>query len=141
MGRLDHAIAQMQEREEAAVEKEIEQMATKPDDVPADVWELIQDNGRLATQRLNSLLSSPRFARFKVADQAKLIALAQDRAYGKAKTNSAAIEAKRRSSAVDATAASLNELARKAALPEYRNSGNADEIEDAVVLDENPLIN
>lgn len=139
MGRLDKALATAKAAEEEKVEAEVTELFTKPDDIPSDVWNLIQENGRLATERLNSLLSSPRFARYKVADQAKLIAMAQDRAYGKARTNSAAVEAKRRGGMFDATAEAMSELSRRAQLPEYSRS-KKDEVEDAVVLDEHPSI-
>ncbi len=108
---------QEQAKAEAAkeVEVEIEEHSLRPDDVPADVWELIQENGRLATERLNELLSSPRFSRLKASDQARLIALAQNRAYGMPKTNNAAAAANRkRGGASDVTASTLRNLAERA---------------------------
>lgn len=91
----------------------------QPDNIPSDVWALIQENGRLATERLNELLNSTRFHRLKASDQAKLIQLAQDRAYGRPdpgvkrtiKTVSHEIH--------DATAYSLRDLQSRLALPEY----------------------
>ena len=102
----------------AAVEAEIVQL-NQPDNIPHDVWNLIQENGRLATERLNELLNSQRFHRLKASDQAKLIQLAQDRAYGRPDPG-----VKRSIKTVshemsDATAASLRALSGRMTLPEY----------------------
>lgn len=125
MGKASKAIAAIVEQEAAteqeALEVEVEAISMRPADVPADVWDLIQDNGRLATERLNDLLKSPRFMRYKPADQARLIALAQNRAYGTPKSNRADTN-KRRGGMTDVTAASLRGLVSRATLPEYRQT-------------------
>jgi hypothetical protein len=74
--------------------------------------------------------------RLRAGDQAKLIALAQNRAYGMPKTNNAASQANRkRGGASDVTAATLRDLASRAALPEYKQSGKSlEDIEDATIL-------
>lgn len=88
----------------------------KPDNIDNDTWLLIQDNGRLATERLNEILSSPRFSRMRPGDQAKLIKLAQDRAYGLPASN----KGENKRPIVDVTAKELRDKANRAALPEYR---------------------
>jgi hypothetical protein len=137
MSRLDKLITQAAEKQAAAVEAEVQEMAIKPDDIPNDVWELIQENGALATQRLNEILSSPRFTRLRAGDQAKLIALAQNRAYGMPKQNTAAMNGKNRGLAGDVTASELRDLAARAALPEYKRIGKhpLDDIEDAILTE------
>ena len=138
---VDEANAEIEEMERpandaAALEDEVTRMDHKPDDIPADVWELIQDNGRLATERLNEILASPRFTRLRAGDQAKLIALAQNRAYGQPKTNNAASQASRKKGgAGDVTASELRQLASRATLPEYKRTAvPLDDIEDATIL-------
>ena len=103
-----------------ALEGEVERMDSRPDDISAEVWDMIQENGELATTRLNEILSSPRFLRIRASDQAKLIALAQNRAYGSPKQNRA--DNKRSGKLVDVTAHELGELAQRATLPEYKQS-------------------
>jgi len=87
----------------------------KPDNVPADVWALVQDNGRLATERLNEILSSTRFHRMKASDQARFIKLAQDRAYGQP----GQVNDNKKGVIVDLTAQEMAKLAKRADLPEY----------------------
>ena len=136
MGRMDAMLAATKQAEAEQVEAEIEEHSLRPDDIPADVWELIQENGRLATERLNEILASPRFTRLRAGDQAKLIALAQNRAYGMPKTNNAAATANRkRGGLMDATASELRDLASRAALPEYKRTAiDLSKIEDAVTV-------
>jgi len=100
---------------------------TRPDDIPPDVWSLIQDNGRLATERLNEILNDPRFIRYSPAAQAKLIQLAQDRAYGRANPGVKRVEKRVSHELADATAASLNRAKSRLHLPEYRNAIDAQE--------------
>lgn len=88
----------------------------KPDNVPADVWALVQDNGRLATERLNEILGSPRFHRMKASDQARFIKLAQDRAYGQP---GQANDGNKKGLVIDITAQEMAKLAKRAELPEY----------------------
>ena len=114
--------------EDAAVDKvslehEVERLNVKPDDVPAHVWDLILENGELATVRLNEILSSPKFLRIRAGDQAKLIALAQNRAYGTPKQNR--IDPKKGGQLIDVTAHELGKLVERAALPEYKKSEKA----------------
>ena len=80
--RLNETLESDVELEAATDRPEIVQL-NQPDNIPKDVWDMIQDNGRVATQRLNELLNSPRFHRLRAGEQAKLIQLAQDRAYGR----------------------------------------------------------
>lgn len=90
----------------------------KPDEMPADVWELVQENGRVATERLHEILTNDRFKRLRPGDQAKLIKLAQDRAYGlpsAAKANNT-----KGGAVIDMTSEEMRELAGRAQLPEYR---------------------
>lgn len=136
MGRAATLIANAQAAQAKEVEAEIEEHSLRPDDIPADVWNLIQDNGRLATERLNEILASPRFTRLRAGDQAKLIALAQNRAYGQPKTNNAASQASRKKGgAGDVTASELRQLASRATLPEYKRTAvPLDDIEDATIL-------
>lgn len=135
MGRAKQLQAQAAVEQAKVVEAEVEEHSLRPDDIPKDVWNLVQENGRLATERLNEILASPRFPRLRAGDQAKLIALAQNRAYGMPKTNNAAAAANRkRGGASDVTAATLRNLASRAALPEYKRSGKLEDVEDATIL-------
>lgn len=90
----------------------------KPDHIPHDVWLLVQENGRLATERLNEILRSPRFMRLRPGDQAKIIKLAQDRAYG---VPTSPKEDKKNNKFLDLTAEGMRALSSRAELPEYRN--------------------
>lgn len=94
-------------------------MDAPPDGIAPETWNLIKENGHLATVRLNEILNSKRFHRLSASSQARLIQLAQDRAFGKpiaqkAVTKSLVI--------TDATARALADQAQRAALPEYRRS-------------------
>lgn len=131
MGRASRLLANVQVQQEEAVEAEVEVMSTRPDEIPEDVWQLIQENGRIATERLNEILTSPKFLRLRAGDQAKLIALAQNRAYGNPKNNTSK-DTKRRAGSSDVTQHALNELVHRATLPEYKLS----KVEDAEILDE-----
>lgn len=96
------------------------------DRIPDDVWDIMQDTGRVATQRLLELLNSTRFHRLRTSDQAKLIQLAQDRAYGRAdngvkRTIKAVITADS-----DATATALARMNTRAILPEFNRFQTAD---------------
>lgn len=130
MGRLEQALVASAGGEQSRVDAEVERMNAAPDDVPADVWALIQENGRVATERLNELLTSPKFTRLRATDQARLIALAQNRAYGTPKANKAADNRVTRGG--DVTAAELNGLVHRATLPEYSRVKSKD-VEDAKV--------
>lgn len=98
-----------------------EEVSMKPDEIPEDVWAIVQESGREATNRLHELLVSPKFTRLKTSDQTKLISLAQNRAYGLPKTSRADLN-KRRGRITDATAFALNDQAARAALPEYKQT-------------------
>jgi len=136
MSRLAAALQKADTIEAANVEEEVTLMIAAPDDVPADVWELIQENGRVATERLNELLTSPRFTRLKAGDQARLIALGQNRAYGMPKANNANKD-NRRVSGGDVTAAELNNLVGRATLPEFQRVVTRATVIDAEVEYEN----
>lgn len=90
-----------------------------PEHVPDDVWQVMQENGRQATQRLQELLTSARFHRLKTSDQARLIALAQERAYGKPDPG-VKRSVKVHAHVSDATALALAKAADRTRLPEYR---------------------
>lgn len=132
MGRLDGLLAKVEQKKEENVEAEVELLDFRPDDIPDDVWQLIQENGRLATERLNEILASPKFMRLRAGDQAKLIGLAQERAYGKPKVNSSRGQG-RGAKFTDVTARELSDLAHRTTLPEYSRSKLTD-IEDAEEL-------
>ena len=88
--------------------------------IPHDVWQLMQQNGQLATTRLNEMLQAHNFYRLKGSEQTRLIALAQDRAYGKSdagikRTIKTTVSVQMR----DATAQTLAKLDVRASLPEY----------------------
>lgn len=138
MGRLNDILAKQQVSDKALVEKEtesgvVEVMDFRPDNIPQEIWDLIQENGELATRRLNEILSGPRFHRLRAGDQAKLIALAQNRAYGLPETNRVDTS-KRKAGTSDVTQAELNALVGRATLPEYRRIGKAANVEDAEVV-------
>lgn len=103
----------------------------KPDEMPADVWELVQENGRVATERLHEILTSERFKRLRASDQAKLIKLAQDRAYG-VPTASRASD-KKGGPVIDMTSEEMRAIANRAKLPEYRyaETANVKGVDDA----------
>lgn len=86
-------------------------------------WALMQENGSLATLRLNELLKSKRFHRLKASEQARIIQLAQDRAYGRPDPGIKRSVKLTLSGGADATAQALADLSAKARLPEYRTSG------------------
>lgn len=90
----------------------------KPDEMPADVWELVQENGRVATERLHEILTSERFKRLRSSDQARLIKLAQDRAYGIPAASKPAGGGKNQ--IIDMTSEQMRQLADRSRLPEYR---------------------
>lgn len=118
-----------QNQDATLIEGEVERMDAKPDDIPADVWDVIQDNGRVATDRLHEILVSPRFTRLRAGDQAKLIALAQNRAYGSPKQNR--VDPRKSGALVDITADELRVLANRTSLPEYiRTQDHNVQVED-----------
>lgn len=137
MGRLSDIIAKQQDQDKRLVDEQVETGAVevmdfKPDNIPQEVWDLILENGELATRRLNEILTSPRFHRLRAGDQAKLIALAQNRAYGLPATQKSDAS-KRVAGASDVTQSELQRLTSRAALPEYRRNAK---IEDAEIMDD-----
>lgn len=124
---------QMAKENTVAVEAEVEQINSRPDDIPKETWDLMQENGKIATERLYEALTSPSFSRMRAGDKAKLIALAQNRAYGMPKAARAA-DNKRRGGFTDMTAKELGNLAHRATLPEYKQQSPAI-IEDAEILE------
>ena len=138
MGRDMRAmLAKVKAEDKAKVEAEVESgevrvMDFRPDNISQEVWDLIQENGELATMRLNEILSSPRFHRIRASDQAKLIALAQNRAYGMPQM-AAKDASKRQAGSSDVTQAELNNLVYKATLPEYKR---VNRIDDAEIVNE-----
>jgi len=57
-------------------------MEARRGDIPPETWALIQQAGHKAAERLLDLIEKPAFSRMKVTDQARLIELALNRAYG-----------------------------------------------------------
>lgn len=110
----------------ADVASEVLTYIGKPDEMPADVWELVQENGRVATERLHEILTSERFKRLRSSDQAKLIKLAQDRAYG---VPAASKPNKSEGGVIDMTSEQMRSLAKRATLPEYRLAERKDDAE------------
>lgn len=131
MGRLDNLLVQASVENEKAVEAEVEDLSFRPDNIDAETWSLILENGQLATLRLNEILRSPNFHRMKAADRAKIIQLAQNRAYGLPAQNKSGEGGKKKAGVGDVTAAELRDLASRAALPEYRSTKIAMDVEDA----------
>lgn len=82
--------------------------------IPSHVWQLLQQAGEEAAQRLNELLSSPSFHKQKTSDQVRLIELALVRAYGLPVRRQISVELSSKDG--DAIAASLSSLADR--LPE-----------------------
>lgn len=114
----DEAILSSAEEEREQVRAEGLTYIGKPDEMPADVWELVQENGRVATERLHEILTSERFKRLRPGDQAKLIKLAQDRAYGL--PTSAKPANNKAGAVIDMSSEEMRQLADKSRLPEYR---------------------
>jgi len=54
----------------------------RPTSIPAEAWEALQEAGHAAAERLRELITARSFERLRPAEQARLIALALDRAYG-----------------------------------------------------------
>jgi len=89
----------------------------KPDAIPDHVWQTLQDAGSAASERLLALLTGKSFERLKAGDQARLIQLALDRAYGPPVKASMSLQLS--GSVSDAVAESLGRLASHD-LPEMR---------------------
>ena len=122
MGRLAAIVDEIEAEDEKIVVGEIELLDGRPDNIPKKTWDLIKENGHLATTRLNEILRSPRFSRLKAGDQAKLIALAQNRAYGNPVAHKQDT-GKKRGNMKDVINAELDNMAMRTNLPEYRNTG------------------
>lgn len=84
-------------------------------DIPAHVWQSLQDAGELAAARLVEVLRSPAFKSYAPSAQRGLIELALTRAYGLPIRR--ALNLNLSSNDADAVAASLDDL--RAALPEF----------------------
>tara|TARA_R110002167_G_scaffold74809_6_gene209113 strand:- start:1162 stop:1569 length:408 start_codon:yes stop_codon:yes gene_type:complete len=54
----------------------------RPSAIPPNVWVLLQSAGERAAGKLNDMLSSIKFDRLKPTEQARLVELALNRAYG-----------------------------------------------------------
>jgi hypothetical protein len=78
-------------------------------DIPPHVWNLLQQAGELAAQRLVQIIQSPRFTSYAPSAQRGLIELALTRAYGLPVRK--ALNLNLSSSDADAVAASLADLA------------------------------
>jgi len=87
----------------------------KPAAIPPRTWQVLQEAGEKAAERLRDLLASQAFAKMKPTDQARLIELALTRAYGAPVSRSIAVTAT--SDSADAVAAVLARMA-SAPLPE-----------------------
>lgn len=98
-------------------------------DIPAATWRLLQEAGHVAAERLHDLLANDKgWKRLKPADQARLIELAFNRAYGPPIKRQARLELSGRVS--DAVADSLASLSA-IDLPEYGRSANLATAEQA----------
>jgi hypothetical protein len=93
--------------------------APLPAGLPANVAATLAKAGEAAATRLLSLLTGPRFDRFRPSEQRALIELALTRAYGLPVRREVSVSLT--SSDTDAVAASLAHLAGRP-LPEYRQS-------------------
>lgn len=133
MGRANELLQVAQVAAKQQVDAEVETLDFRPDNIDADTWALIQEGGRLATERLVEILSSPKFMRLRAGDQAKLIALAQNRAYGLPQTNRFD-SGKRKGQSTDVVAAELRALVDRTTLPEYRGVKSTVDIDDAEEL-------
>lgn len=116
-------------KERSELQEEVTRLSevAKPDSIPNDVWMLMQENGRVATEKLHEILCSAAFDRYSAKDKAALIKLAQERAYGAVMKPSA--DSSKKGKFIDMTADELNSLAKKTKLPEYRLTlkGDTDE--------------
>lgn len=122
MGRLQKTLAEAEAVSVKAVEAEVERLDGRPDNIDAETWELIQDTGREACARLYEIITGPRFHRIRAGDQAKLIALAQNRAFGMPMVTKSPEIGRRKGSMLDVTASELRDQAARALLPEYNQS-------------------
>lgn len=92
-----------------------------PERVPQHVWAVLQAAGEEAAAKLLALLRSPSFDRLSVRDQARLMTLAMDRAYGKADGGlKRSVKVHLSADGQDAVTASLERLSGAATLPEHR---------------------
>lgn len=66
---------------DSATETHTEPQAS-PDGIPAETWALLRSAGHTAAERLDTMLKSSSFNRLKASDQARLVELALNRAYG-----------------------------------------------------------
>lgn len=89
----------------------------KPDAMPPEAWEALQQAGTRAAERLRDLIEANSFKRLKPTDQARLIQLALDRAYGPPVKREMSLTLS--GTVSDAVAESLGRLA-SADLPEMR---------------------
>ena len=122
MGRMDQVKEEIEKENVVALSGELDRLDGKPETIPQHVWDLMRENGELATRRLNELLRSPRFSRLKAGDQAKLIALAQERAYGKTAAPKQE-NSRKRGGMKDVINSELDNMAYRTTLPEYRKVG------------------
>ena len=88
----------------------------RPDAVPPATWEALQEAGHRAAERLRDMIEAKSFERLKPSDQARLIQLALDRAYGPPVKREMSLTLTGNVS--DAVAESLGRLA-SAELPEF----------------------
>tara|TARA_R110000823_G_scaffold5692_6_gene22457 strand:- start:251 stop:634 length:384 start_codon:yes stop_codon:yes gene_type:complete len=91
----------------------------RPDNIPPATWAALSEAGHVAAERLLSLLQGPAFMRLKAGDQARLIELAMNRAYGPPIKRELSLSLSGQVS--DAVAESLGRLAG-AELPEMRTA-------------------
>jgi hypothetical protein len=66
----------------AVAETPDEGAAKRPDNIPPATWQALSEAGHVAAERLLDLLQGKSFERLKAGDQARLIELALNRAYG-----------------------------------------------------------
>jgi hypothetical protein len=97
-----------------------EAAGSRPPDIPPETWQALQDAGHSAAERLRDLLQAKAFERLKPSDQARLIELALNRAYGPPIKREMSLTLSGNVS--DAVAASLARLSA-VDLPEFATDG------------------
>jgi len=92
----------------------------RPDAIPPEAWAALQEAGQAAAERLRDLIAAKSFERLRPSEQARLIQLALDRAYGPPVKREMSLTLSGNVS--DAVAESLGRLA-SAELPEFTADG------------------
>lgn len=110
------------------IDGEVMPLASAAQDIPPHVWNMLQEAGELAAQRLVSILKGKAFMSYAPSAQRALIELALTRAYGLPVRK--ALNVNLSTSDADAVAASLADLQQ--ALPEHARGAVRDAFRDNV---------